>query len=203
MFQHSEHHLLAGAATSQPNSRAQYVRHRPEQTALYQLIQQHAATFFTQAQDATGSSLPRYVKDEFDAFLECGILAHGFLRLHCGSCKQDQLLAFSCKRRGFCPSCGAKRVSETAAYLVGPIIPAVTVRQWVLSLPIALRLLLAAQPDSVTTVLQVVQRKIMRHLLQQAKLNQTQAKGRSVALIQPQHQLNRYCDCYYVSSLPA
>jgi Transposase zinc-binding domain len=105
VFQSLEHHLLAVAAKFKPNARAQYVRHRPEQTALYQLIQQHAATFFMQAQDATGSSLPRYVKDEFDAFLECGILAHGFLRLHCGGCKQDQLLAFSCKRRGFCPSC--------------------------------------------------------------------------------------------------
>jgi Transposase zinc-binding domain len=183
MFQRLEHHLLAGAAKSQPNARAQYVRHRPEQTMLYQLIQQHAATFFAQAQDATGSSLPRYVKDEFDAFLDCGILAHGFLRLHCGGCKQDQLLAFSCKRRGFCPSCGAKRMSETAAYLVDHVIPSVPVRQWVLSLPIALRVLLAAQPNLVTTVLQVVQCKIMRYLLRQTNLNSTEAQGGSVTLI--------------------
>ena len=27
-----------------------------------------------------GASLPSFIKDEFDAFLECGILAHGFLR---------------------------------------------------------------------------------------------------------------------------
>jgi Transposase zinc-binding domain len=124
MFQHSEHHLLAGAATSQPNSRAQYVRHRPEQTALYQLFLRHAATFFAQAQDATGSSLPRYLKESSMRFFGCGILAHGFLRLHCGGCKRDQLLAFSFKRRGFCPSCGAKRVSETAAYLVDHVLPA-------------------------------------------------------------------------------
>jgi Putative transposase/Transposase zinc-binding domain len=184
VFQSLEHHVLAVAAKSKPNARAQYVRHRPEQTSLYQLIQQHAATFFLQAQDATGSSLPRYVKDEFEAFLECGILAHGFLRLHCGGCKQDQLLAFSCKRRGFCPSCGAKRMSETAAYLVDHVIPSVPVRQWVLSLPIALRVLLASQPNLMTTVLQVVQRKIMRHLLQQANLNSTQGQGGSVTLIQ-------------------
>ena len=58
------------------------------------------------------------IKDEFDAFLECGILAHGFLRLRCGECGHDKLLAFSCKRRGFCPSCGARRMSQTAAHLV-------------------------------------------------------------------------------------
>ncbi len=55
----------------------------PEQTTLYRLVQQHAQTFFAQAEEATGSSLPQFVKDEFDAFLECGILAHGFLRLRC------------------------------------------------------------------------------------------------------------------------
>ncbi len=58
-------------------------RHQPEQTTLYRLVQQHAATFFAQAEDAAGADLPQFVKDEFDAFLECGILAHGFLRLRC------------------------------------------------------------------------------------------------------------------------
>jgi hypothetical protein len=80
------------------------------------------------------------------------------------------------QKSGFCPPCGAKRMSETAAYLVDHVIPAVPVRQWVLSLPIALRVLLVAQPNLVTTVLQVVQRKVMWHLLQQAKLNQTVLK---------------------------
>jgi Putative transposase len=75
-------------------------------------------------------------------------------------------------------------MSETAAYLVDHVIPSVPLRQWVLSLPIALRVLLAAQPNLVTTVLHFVQRKIMRHLLQQAHLNQTQAQGGSVTLIQ-------------------
>ena len=78
-------------------------RHRPEQTTLYRLVQQHAAIVFAQAEDAAGADLPQFVKAEFDAFLECGILAHGFLRLRCGDCGHDKLLAFSCKRRGFCP----------------------------------------------------------------------------------------------------
>ena len=55
-----------------------YERHRPEQTVLYRLVQQHAATFFEQADSAVGADLPQFVKDEFDAFLECDILAHGF-----------------------------------------------------------------------------------------------------------------------------
>jgi hypothetical protein len=57
------------------------------------------------------------VKDELDAFLECGIPTHSFLRSACGECGHDELLAFSCKRRGFCPSCGARRMSRAAAHL--------------------------------------------------------------------------------------
>jgi hypothetical protein len=61
-------------------------------------------------------------------------------------------------------------MSETAAHLVDHVIPQVPVRQWVLSLPIPLRLLLAAQPELMTPVLQVVQRVLSRHLLEQAGL---------------------------------
>ena len=71
-----------------------YERHRPEQTTLYRLVQQHAATFIAQAEAAAGAELPQFVKDEFDAFLECGILAHGFLRLRCGDYGHDKLVAF-------------------------------------------------------------------------------------------------------------
>ena len=161
-----------------------YERHLPEQTTLYRLVQQHAETFFAEVEAATGASLPQFVKDEFDAFLECGILAKGFLRLRCGNCGHDKLVAFSCKRRGFCPSCGARRMAQTAAHLVDHVIPHVPVRQWVLSLPIPLRLLLAAQPQLVTPVLQVVHRVITRHLLGQAGLKADEADSGAVTLIQ-------------------
>jgi hypothetical protein len=161
-----------------------YERHRPEQTTLYRLVQQHAASFIAHTEAGTGAELPRFIKDEFDAFLECGILAHGFVRLRCGECGHDKLLAFSCKRRGFCPSCGARRMSQTAAHLVDHVIPHVPVRQWVLSLPIPLRLLLAAQPELVTPVLQVVQRVVTRHLLGQAGLATDEGYGGAVTLVQ-------------------
>jgi len=88
-------------------------------------------SFFAQTPWTIGASLPQFVKDEFVAFLECSILAHGFLRLRCADCGHDKLLAFSCKRRGFCPSCGARRVAQAAAHLVDHVIPRVPVRQWV------------------------------------------------------------------------
>jgi hypothetical protein len=130
-----------------------YERYRSEQTTLYRLVQQHATSFIAHAEANTGAELPRFIKDEFDGFLKCGILAREFLRLRCGECSHDKMLVFSCKRRGLCPSCCARRMSQTAARLVDHVIPHVPVRQWVLSLPIALRSLSAAQPKMVTPVL--------------------------------------------------
>jgi Transposase zinc-binding domain/Putative transposase len=161
-----------------------YERHRPERTTLYRLVQENVASFFAQVELASGAELPQFVKDEFDAFLECGILAHGFLRLRCGACGHDKLVAFSCKRRGFCPSCGARRMAQTAAHLVDHVFPRVPIRQWVLSLPIPLRLLLAAQPQLLTSVLQVVHRVITRFLLDQAGLKADEADSGAVTLIQ-------------------
>jgi hypothetical protein len=147
-------------------------------------VRQHAASFIAHTEASTGAELPRFIKEEFDAFLECGILAHGFLRLRCGDCGRDKLLAFSCKRRGFCPSCGARRMSQAAAHLVDRVIPHVPVRQWVLSLPIPLRVLLAAQPELVTPVLQVVQRVVERRLLDHTGLSSDEGQGGAVTLIQ-------------------
>ncbi len=148
------------------------------------MVEQHAARFIAHTEPSTGAELPRFIKDEFEAFLECGILAHGFLRLRCGECGHDKLLAFSCKRRRFCPSCGARRMSQTAAHLVDRVIPHVPVRQSVLSLPIPLRVLLAARPELVTPVLQVVLRVVTRHLLDAAGLNADEGQGGAVTLIQ-------------------
>ena len=66
-------------------------------------------------------------------YLDSEVAHGGFLRLRLrlrrGGCGHDKLVAFSCKRRGFCPSCGARRMAQTAAHLVDHVIPHVPVRQ--------------------------------------------------------------------------
>jgi hypothetical protein len=99
-----------------------------------------------------GRAPPDYVEEEFDAYLKCGRLEEGFLRLRCEQCHVEKLVAFSCKKRGFCPSCGARRMVETAVLLVDEVLPARPLRQWVQSLPHALRLLLARDPEALTLV---------------------------------------------------
>ena len=97
---------------------------------------EHLETFRAHAVSLRdGEGLPRFVEQEFRAFLGCGCLASGFARFHCDACGLDRLVPFSCKGRGFCPSCGGRRMAERAAHLVDRVFPDVAIRQWVLSLP--------------------------------------------------------------------
>ena len=120
-----------------------YARHRPEATLLYQLVERHYPGLVA-AREAAGRPLPKYVQEEFEAYLKCGRLEHGFLRVRCEDCHAEKLVAFSCKRRGFCPSCGARRMTDSAALLADEVLPGKPLRQWMLSLPFALRFLLAS-----------------------------------------------------------
>lgn len=81
-----------------------YARHRPEATLLYQLVERHYPAF-RELRSEAGRPLPDYIEQEFDAYLKCGRLEEGFLRLRCNDCHAEKLVAFSCKKRGFCPSC--------------------------------------------------------------------------------------------------
>jgi len=54
-----------------------YERHRPEQTTHCRLVQHLVASFIAHTEASSGAELPRFIKDEFDALLECGILASG------------------------------------------------------------------------------------------------------------------------------
>ena len=65
-------------------------RSRPRFTGA---VQQNAATFFEQAEAAGGAGLPQFVKDEFDAFLDCGILADGLSNRRVWASLKDAMVA--------------------------------------------------------------------------------------------------------------
>jgi ribosomal protein S27E len=96
------------------------------------------------------------------------VLAHGFLRLHCDDCGHDRLVAFSCKRRGFCPSCGGRRMADTAAHLVDHVLPEVPIRQWVLTLPYPLRYRCAYDAKLTSAVLRAFLRALFAELRRRA-----------------------------------
>jgi hypothetical protein len=71
-----------------------YVRHRPERTLLYQLVEEYYPAFKAHLA-GQGADLPGYVQQEFEDYLKCGRLEHGFLRVRCDSCHAEHLVAFS------------------------------------------------------------------------------------------------------------
>ena len=65
-------HTHPGAGSA--NAKHDYARHRPEDTTLYQTIEQHARAFFDTIGEQ-GASLPAFVCDEFDAYLGSNVCA--------------------------------------------------------------------------------------------------------------------------------
>jgi Transposase zinc-binding domain len=58
-----------------------------------------------------------YIEKVIYRYLDCGDLHNGFARVRCKDCGHEYLLAFSCKRRHFCPSCHQKHVVEFGEWL--------------------------------------------------------------------------------------
>ena len=73
----------------------EYQRRTPESSVLYRVVQQNLETFLASAQEH-GRVVPRFVERELRAFLDCGLLCRGFLRVRCKTCGDDRLVAFSC-----------------------------------------------------------------------------------------------------------
>jgi len=80
--------LPAGREASRVEHVPRYERHRPEQTLLYQLVEEYYPAFEAQWA-AEGRVLPYYVHQEFDEYLKCGRLEHGFLRVQCDKCHAE------------------------------------------------------------------------------------------------------------------
>jgi hypothetical protein len=96
-----------------------YRRRSPEASVLYQIVY-HSRDDLHFQWEARFQHQYGCLRDEvlktFDEYLNCGILAHGAARVYCDGCKHSLLIAFSCKRRGVCPSCGAKRAVKFAEH---------------------------------------------------------------------------------------
>ncbi|WP_418766684.1 transposase zinc-binding domain-containing protein [Myxococcus xanthus] len=122
-------------------------------------MRDNLATLLAEAGEL-GRGLPRYVERDFAKYLECGVLAHGFARVRCESCKDELLVAFSCKGRGVCPSCNAKRAQVTAVHLVEQVLPRVPYRQWMLSFPHRVRWVLLKDVRLLSDVLTVFLRAV-------------------------------------------
>ncbi len=138
-----------------------YARRRPEATLLHRVVSRELDPFL-EAAAGRGHPLLPFVERIFRDYLAGGILDHGFVVVRCGDCGEQRLVAFSCKRRGLCPSCAVRRKSEAGADLVDHILPRVGVRPWVLTLPFTLRYRLGCDRELLSPVLGAFLHRLFR-----------------------------------------
>jgi Putative transposase/Transposase zinc-binding domain len=144
-----------------------YARRQPEEGALYQTVAERWPAFRERMGESGG--LPKFVVREFEEFLKCGILEEGCLHLMCRSCGYSMVVALSCKKRGFCPSCLGRRMADTAVHLQERVLPAVRVRHWICSLPWGLRALLGYDRELCAEVVSAFVGELSRSLRRRAK----------------------------------
>ena len=72
-----------------------YVPRNPEKTVLYGVVAGHLETFLARQRNRD-RVVPHFVEQELRAFLDCGVLARGFLRVHCDACGLDRVVPYSC-----------------------------------------------------------------------------------------------------------
>jgi hypothetical protein len=176
-----EEALIADQSFGVCEAAYEYHPRRPEESILYHVVAENIEPFLS-GQQERGRVVPRFVERELRAFLDCGILARGFLRVHCDACGMDRVVAYSCKCRGFCPSCGGRRMADTAAHLVDRVFPQVPVRQWVLSVPYSLRYRLAYDSSLVRDVAQIFVRTVFSSIRRRAGIPASNRKARCGAV---------------------
>ncbi|WP_199694462.1 transposase zinc-binding domain-containing protein, partial [Sorangium cellulosum] len=121
-----------------------YERRRPEKTTLYEIVRDNVETLYGAIDDgAIAVRIPKHAKKELKAYLDCGLLCRGFARLRCERCEESRLVTFSCKGRGFCPSCLGRRMCATAVNLIEDVLPEVAHRPWGVTSPFPWRRRLA------------------------------------------------------------
>ena len=117
-----------------------YSRRTPETTPLNRIVSschEELKRVWEDVFQHQYGALRDEVTGSFERYLECGILAHGCARACCENpeCNHSELIAFSCKTRNLCPSCGAKRAVLFAENLAKNVLVPHEHRHCVFTLP--------------------------------------------------------------------
>ncbi len=164
---HAAEHYAAPARAARAARADGYARRRPELTTLHRTLSAHWPAFVEQAEEAGG--LPSFVVREVHDYLRCGLPEHGCALLVCLDCGRGVLVAFSCKHRGFCPSCCGRRMSDASLHLTERVLTEVPLRHWVCSLPFQLRHLLGYDRALCADVVSAFVKELSRSYRRRAK----------------------------------
>ena len=111
-------------------------------TPLYQLLEtyyENVKAIWEERFQTKSDFWRGFVDSVVARYLDCGVAEAGFARLKCDTCGAEQLLTLSCKQRGLCPSCDAKRAAAFAAFLKDELLENVGHCLWTFTLPKMLR----------------------------------------------------------------
>jgi hypothetical protein len=130
------------AATPAFLPRAEPCPHRyrprnPRATSLYQLLEAHYDTvkgLWEERFERRYGFWRGFYDTAVTRYHNCDLFESGFARVTCVRCPNEFLVAFSCKGRGLCPSCGAKRAAIFSEMLQNQILADVPHAQWVFTL---------------------------------------------------------------------
>jgi len=120
-----------------------YCQRHPERTVLYRVLFHYFETFLQEYENRFEKEygyLRPIVREVVDKYLDCGNPKCGFARIRCPDCGMERLVMFSCKTRGFCPSCHAKRREKWGEWMREKLILDTPHRQVVFTIPKMLRI---------------------------------------------------------------
>jgi hypothetical protein len=120
-----------------------YRPRHPERTVLYRVLFHDFDRFLTAYESRFEKEYGHFrpvVREVVERYLDCGNPRFGFARIRCPDCHSEQLLTFSCKTCGFCPSCHAKRREELGQWMRETLLLDMPHRQVVLTIPKTLRI---------------------------------------------------------------
>ena len=147
-----------------------YKRRRPESSVLYQVVSNYweelKACWEDVFQPEYGYLRPE-VLETLGEYLNCGLLEHGAARVYCDSCQHSLLVAFSCKKRGVCPSCGAKRAIKFAEHICNGVLEPVDHRHIVFSIPKRLRPFIKYDRSNASKIFKAAWRSVLEHVGQE------------------------------------
>jgi len=130
------------AASPEKTTPLLYRPRRPRATTLYQLLEAYyddVKAVWEERFEKTYGYWRGFIDKVVGRYLDCGVAEAGFARLKCTACGAERLLTLSCKQRGICPSCDAKRAAAFAAFLKDELLENVGHSLWTFTLPKMLR----------------------------------------------------------------
>lgn len=162
-----------------------YRPRQPHKSKLWQCIHKHFDHFVddypTKYEKGYGKLRP-VVQEVVGKYLECGDLSKGFARVECTKCQERYLVAFSCKRRWFCPSCHQKKVLQFGEFITQTVAHPVPHRQYVLTMPKMLRVYFRHNREQIGKLCQIAHDSI--RLYMQKALNRKEGQAGMVIAVQ-------------------